>query len=237
MTATTITEALARATSGLVRPHDTTDALARLLADAVHALGGAAGGLVLTDGDDGLELLAVTSHRAGEVELYQIQHRRGPCHEAAREGAVVSCRSAADLAARWGDVGEAIVDSGFTAVHAFPVAWAGEPYGALNVFHTATPRGDEAELLPAGRAFADVASLVIVAPQDVDVVELGRRKRLALAGRTVVEQAKGVIAFREDMGTDDAYARLLELARARGVTLGDMARRVLLAAVDGGPYA
>ena len=237
MTGSSMTEALARATSALVGAHDTTDLLAALLLDAVQALGGAAGGLVLTDEADGLELLAATSHVAGEVELYQIQHRGGPCHEAARDGAVVSCRSAADITSRWGDVGEAIVGAGFTAVHAFPVTWGGEPYGALNVFHAATPQGDEAELVPAGRAFADVASLVIVAPQDVDGVELGRRKRLALAGRTAVEQAKGVIAFREDVPTDEAYVRLVELASAAGVTLTGMARRVLQAAVDGVPYA
>lgn len=66
MTATSV--ALARAASALVRPHDTTDLLATLLADAVRPLG-AAGGLVLIEDTHELELLAATSHRAREVEL------------------------------------------------------------------------------------------------------------------------------------------------------------------------
>lgn len=36
--------------------------------------------------------------------------------------------------------------------------------------------------------------------------------------------------------TDDAHGRLLELARTRGLALSEMARCVLEAAVDGGPY-
>lgn len=103
-------------------------------------------------------------------------------------------------------MGEAIPAGGLTGVDAFPLTWDGAAYGALDVFHTTNLADPDPGLRVAGRAFADVASLVIVAPH-VDEVELGRRKRLALAGRTVIEQAKGVIAFREGIATDDAYVR------------------------------
>ncbi len=234
MTAPTSTEALARAVSALVREHDVTDVLQRLLADAIEALGARAGGLLLVSNGEGLELLAATSHAATELELLQVQERSGPCFEAVTGGEVVQVTGREALVERWPEVGRAIVEAGYESVTAYPLRWRDEVLGAMNIFHAAqAPTPQETDLL--GPAFADVATLVIVTPVELSSKTLQRRAREALTGRTVIEQAKGVIAFREGVDVAVAYERLVATARDRGVSLSDMARVVLASTAPGAP--
>jgi hypothetical protein len=233
MTAPTSTEALARAVSSLVREHDVTDVLQRLLADAIEALEARAGGLLLVANGGGLELLAATSHAATELELLQVQERTGPCWEAVTGGEVVQVAGHDDLVARWPDIGRAMLEAGYESVTAYPLHWRDEVLGAMNVFHgaDAPATGDEVDVL--GPAFADIATLVIVTPHELSSKTLQRRTHEALSGRTVIEQAKGVIAFREGVDVAVAYDRLVTTARDRGVSLTDMARVVLASTAPG----
>ena len=233
MTASTSTVALARAASAMVATHDVTDVLATLLTDAVSALSANSCGLLLVAEHGRLELLSATSHRAVELELYQVQVSAGPCFDAVHDGALVSATGRDELAERWDDVGRAVAAAGFTSVHAFPLRWRDTVLGAMNVFHAEPPALSSDELAVVGHAFADIATLVIVAPEELSPTLLQRRARTALAGRAAVEQAKGVLSFREDIDVDVAYERLRALARERGVSLTDMARRVLDSAVRG----
>jgi hypothetical protein len=225
-------EALARATSALVAEHDVTDVLASLLSDALGPLGARAGGILLSLDDGRMELLAATSHRTRDLELFQVQEESGPCIDAVRSGQALSVEGADELVRRWPEVGEAILAAGHTSVHAYPMHWHGTVLGAMNVFHDggAEVVPDDHSLL--GQAFADIATLVIVHPElSVDVVH--ERTRAALAGRTVVEQAKGVVAYRDGVSVEEAYDRLRELARERGATLTELCAHVVMAASRG----
>jgi pimeloyl-ACP methyl ester carboxylesterase len=200
--------------------------------DAAATVEARAAGLVVVTEAGELELLCATSHAASEVELYQLQQDAGPCYEAATHGTPVAL-GGQDMVARWGDVGRAILAAGFTSVHAFPIHWYGHRLGALGLFHAGVPDPEDAALMVVGQAFADVASLVIVAPPDLSPADLQDRKHEALAGRVVIERAKGAIAYRENLTTEAAYPRLHELAAERGLTLTEMAGRILHAATNG----
>jgi len=78
-----------------------------------------------------------------------------------------------------------------------------------------------------GQAFADMATLVILHPEELSASEMRVRTEHALEGRTVVEQAKGVIAYLEDLEIGDAYHALRTRADEDGVTLTVMAQRIL----------
>jgi hypothetical protein len=231
---TSSTEAFARVASALVRDHDLTSVLADLLADALSAMSAGAAGLLVQQGSARLELLTATSHEAAQLELFQLQERSGPCVDAMASGSPVWESGAERLEKRWPEVGRAITAAGHIAVHAYPLRWRERHIGAMNVFFTELP-GDEDGLHVLGQAFADMATLVILHPEELAASEIMERTELALAGRTVVEQAKGVIAYLQDVGIDEAYDALRARANRERLSLTAMAQRVVDGAAGADP--
>ena len=97
---------------------------------------------------------------------------------------------------------------------------------ALNVFHADLVVLDDRDRLLAG-TFADLATAVLARPLDTGVTALRQQIMAALDGRIVIEQAKGVIAYRENLEMSDAFSRLLQQAAASGRTLSQVARDIL----------
>src|SRR5690606_38857677 len=115
----------------------------------------------------------------------------------------------------------------YHSAHAFPMRWRGLPLGAVNIFLV-----EERELAPedvaAGRAFADVATIAIVHARSMtDPSRVMREIQEALDGRIVVEQAKGALAVQEGVDPATAFALLVEESRAEGVSLAELAPRVM----------
>ena len=219
-------QALAQMLGALVNEHETVDVLTELVRDCAALLPSDAAALLVRNGSGELELLSATSHRAAELEVYQAQHRDGPCVDAVRTGEVVVAVGSDAIVARWPDVGSTIVDSGFQAVHAFPMSWHGTPLGGLNVFSEHPVDLDE----PARRLaqnFADLATLTLAQPGLLEDDELADRINAALAGRVLIEQAKGVLAQTLGVGMAEAYDRLLRRVLDTGSTLSATAREVI----------
>ncbi|MFI5693883.1 GAF and ANTAR domain-containing protein [Kribbella sp. NPDC051586] len=229
MTATTASQAFVDAAAAIVQQDDVADILVRLLNDCAGLTGAGAIGLLVKDGHGRLEILSATSHQAVELELYELQHDAGPCVDAARDGSQFSVRSPGEVAARWGEVGEAIVAAGFHAVHAVPLRWHGQLIGAMNTFHATAETADD-ESLQLTQAFADIATVVIVQPVVVTSNELDERVRTVLEGRTVVEQAKGVLAETSGVDVAAAYQLLVQRATQNGSTLTEAATAIILEA-------
>jgi GAF domain-containing protein len=226
MTARTAAQALADAASALTGDDDVTDMLARLLDDARGVLGAQAVGLLLlTQGGD-LELLSATSHRAAELEIFQIQHDSGPCVDAIRTGEPLFVGGASEILGRWPETGPAIVAAGYSAVHAYPLRWHGRVLGAMNVFRddTSLPEAGEGN---AGQAFANIATIVIVQPASLTERQVTDRVQLALEARTVIEQAKGVLAYTRGLDMSAAYDLLRALAADRRASLTGTAADVV----------
>lgn len=229
MRSKTTAQALADVARALGQEQDVTDILAKIVRDTVRALDCQAGALMVTNTSGELELLSSTSHQASELELFQIQHDSGPCVEVVRTGEATSATSPDELVARWGEVGRGLVDRGITAVHSFPLRWRGKVLGAMNIL--ATDRdpdgGDEDEFRTLGQGFADAAALAIVqsghVPDDVIVA----RAAQAVSARTIIERAKGVLAYRHDVDMGRAYDLLAESATARGIPLTQAASEVV----------
>jgi transcriptional regulator with GAF, ATPase, and Fis domain len=208
--------AVAAVAATLVRPHDVLGVVVDILTAAAHTAGAAAGGLILRRlGQDRLQLLAATSHRAEELELYQTQHEQGPCFDAVETGEHVTAGSTADIETRWPHIATAFQRAGFEAVHAVPLSWHGDVIGALNLFFTLDHAPTGAPL----QVFADLAALAIVHAAPITTTQILTRTRSALDERTVLEQAKGVLAQQGGLPMDAAYQLLLDTARQRGEQL------------------
>jgi transcriptional regulator with GAF, ATPase, and Fis domain len=226
MTANTASQAFVDAAAAMVQHHDVADTLARLLDDCADLTAAAAIGLLVKDSHGRLEILSATSHHAVELELYQLQHDTGPCVDAARDGIASSTRRDSEITARWNEVGDAIVAAGFHAVHAVPLRWHGQLLGALNAFHT-NPDTATDESLQLTQAFADIATVAIVQPATLTSGQLEERIRTALDGRTVVEQAKGVLAHAGGTDMATAYQLLVQRANQNGSTLTEAATQII----------
>jgi GAF domain-containing protein len=229
MTARTATQALADATAALTSGRDVTDVLDRLVRDSADVLGAQAVGLLVLAAGGDLELLTATSHQVAEIEIFQIQQDTGPCVEAIRSGAPISSDRHDDLEVRWPRIGAAIISAGYQAVHAYPLRWRGRTLGALNVFHASgTPAGADAGLL--GQALADIATAVIVQSADLSAEQITERIQQALQARTVIEQAKGVLAYTRNLDTAAAYDLLRRLADDHDATITDIATGIIIRA-------
>jgi hypothetical protein len=209
----TTEDALAVALASMVDRHTVTDVLARLMQDCLQVLSADAAAVLVRTNNGSLELLSASSHRAEEIELLQIQHEAGPCVDAVAGDEILQVRGRADLVERWGTVGTAIVEAGYDGVQCYPMHWQGQAIGGLNVLVR------DARIPPdvlVGQIFADIATLVVVHAGGVSTERALARVREAVEARTVVEQAKGVLAVELETDPALAYDALLERAQESG---------------------
>jgi len=226
MTGTTASQAFVDAVAAVVQQNDVADILARLLDTCADLTSAAAIGLLVKDGHGRLDILSTTSHQAAELELYQLQHEAGPCVDTALSGTVASASTDSDILARWDKVGAAILAAGFHAVHAVPLRWHGQLLGAMNAFHV-DPATVTDETQHLTQAFADIATVVIVQSTPLTTSDLDERVRTVLAGRTVIEQAKGVLAHTAGTDMATAYQLLVQHAREHNSSLTDAAVHII----------
>jgi hypothetical protein len=224
--ALTAANALATAISALVGDYDMVGTLSRLCDDCTDVTGAAAAGLMLADGGGPLEMMAASSHRATDIDLYEIQAGEGPCIEAAKTGKMIIACSADEIIARWPAFGPRAVTAGFLATAACPLRWHEDVIGAINVFFPRA-RGIDGDAQRVVQAFADVATIAIIhagLPPTGDLVRITRR---ALAARTVVEQAKGVISAQTGLDMAASFDHLRAVAHERGRLLEALARDIV----------
>lgn len=222
----TSTQAFADITAALVREHDVTDVLLRLVRDAARVLDVDAAAILVRARRGSLEVLSATSHVTEELELYQSQEEEGPCVDAVRSGEATQAVGADELSTRWPTVGPAIVAAGFRAAHGFPLRFHTSTLGALNVFSRAEQAVSPEDCL-LGQSLADVASLALVHPGKVPEHSVAQRLDAALEGRIVVEQAKGVLAQVLGLDMPAAYGELLARVDRDGQSLTATARQVI----------
>ncbi|WP_374970607.1 ANTAR domain-containing protein [Terrabacter sp. BE26] len=219
-------QALSRATGSLVAEHDLLDVLATLLSDACTALDADAAGILIVTSEQGLDVLAATTHGAHILELLQAQQRQGPCVEAITGDTTVVEAGASGLSRRWPDLAPIMAAAGYDAVHAHPLRWQERTLGAINFFRAATHTSSPDSLV-AGQAFADVVTLLMLLPPKYSDEQIEGRTQLALEGRTVIEHAKGVLMHQERLDSAQAYALLSRLAAGKRLSLTRAAQQVI----------
>ena len=222
--------ALASAIGALVAPEiDVADILVHLVVECRRAAGADAVALMVRGPDGALSLLTAESHQAEQLELLQIQDASGPCVDVLETGEALRVAGAQAVEERWGDVGAAIVRSGYEAVEAYPMRWRGATLGGLNMFFRDAGIASTPQLC---QAFADISTIVVVQSGTVSADHVRARLHEALSARGLVEQAKGVIAYRDNVDMGAAYAALLQRAETEGTPLTQTALDVVQEAGD-----
>lgn len=212
----------------LVDDFDLIEFLHTLTERCVEVLDVDAAGLLLTDGQGTLRVVAASSERTRLLELFQLQADEGPCLDCFRTGTAVSVADL-DTGTRWSRFAAVAREVGFESVHALPMRLRTDIIGALNLF--GSERGPlDPEKLQLGQALADVATIGLLQQRAIrrrDVVT--EQLQHALNSRVLIEQAKGLLAERLKISVAEAFELLRRAARSRNRRLSDLA----LAIIDG----
>ncbi|MER7705726.1 GAF and ANTAR domain-containing protein [Kitasatospora sp. NPDC097605] len=221
-------EAFAGLTGTLVGPdYDTVEFLHRLTEVCMTLSGVAGAGLVVADRAGELRDIAYSSERVRRLETLQIAIGEGPCLDCHRIGDEVVVPDLREAGGRWPRFAPAALEAGFRAVRAVPLRLDGRTVGALNLFDgraTAEPGGDVPELV---QALADLAVIALLHRRHGRRMTAAEEITAALADRTTIEQAKGILAEAGGLDMDVAFQVLRSHARRSGTGVADAARSLV----------
>ena len=211
----------------LVEEFDVVEFVGRVTDRCVELLDCAEAGLLLADAAGVLRVLGSSSEDTRALELLQLQNHEGPCFECYHDAHVVVSEDLAEDGGRWPTFAPAAVDAGFRSVHATPMRVHGRTIGALNLFR-AEPGGLAAGDVPLSQGLADIAAIGLLHERTLrDAHGTVEQLQAALNSRVVIEQAKGVLAAREQLSTEAAFGHLRAYARTKNLRLRDVAQDLI----------
>jgi GAF domain-containing protein len=181
--------------------------------------------LVAPDGE--LRVMASSSDTMRLLELFELQSQEGPCLDCYRTGRPVLNEDLVTANGRWPRFAAEALAAGFRSVHALPMRLRGTMIGALNLFHVEPGEMRPADV-EAAQALADVATIAIIEHRAMlEMHVLNEQLNYALNSRIAIEQAKGMVAEREGLNMEEAFALLRNHARSHNIRLADVAAGVV----------
>jgi GAF domain-containing protein len=207
----------------LVADFDLVDFLSRLAEKTVELLDVDAVGLMLTDDDGVLHVMASSDDQAELLELFELHHDQGPCPECFRTGvAVVNV----DIG-KWPELAAAAAADGYVSAHALPLRLRGQVIGVMNLFRSCPAPLTSADAA-LGQALSDMATIGLLHEREVRGHQLlTEQLQRALSSRVVIEQAKGMLAERAGITLPEAFTAMRTYARGTGCGLTSIAAGVL----------
>jgi transcriptional regulator with GAF, ATPase, and Fis domain len=216
----------------LVADFDVVDLLDRLANSCVSLLGVDAAGLLVDDQKGHLAVLASSSEETRLLEVFQVQNNEGPCLECFRTGHRVTSNDLETDAHRWPLFAAAAKQAGIQSVVALPLRLREQTIGGLNLF-LAEAKDVSEEDCRLAQALADVATIGILHRRSAHRSDMvAEQLQFALTSRVVIEQAKGVIAERNDVSMETAFNALRQFARSQNLKLTDVAFSVVRGDLD-----
>lgn len=178
-----------------------------------------------------LHAIAASDEMAEEIEGLQSMFGEGPCFDAvaSRQPVLLPDLTTCVDQERWTSFARDALDAGARAVFAFPVAFRGDPLGALDLYsRTAGDLTDHdigQALLLADIAAIAVHDLSARAHPSVQTIDWSTRNRWSMP--IVVHQACGMTSVHLGSSVDEALVRLEAHAFTTGRTLTEVATDVV----------
>lgn len=211
----------------LVDDYDVVYLYDQLVTACVDLLGATAAGLLLDDQKGDLAVVASSSEETRLLEIYQLQSNEGPCLDCLRTGAPVAVDDLESQHARWPLFVPAALATGFRSVSAVPLRVREQTIGALNLFGARAATVDPADQRLA-QALAHVAAIGVLQRRSAHrSTVMAEQLQHALNSRVVIEQAKGVLAERNEIGMEAAFDALRRHARSHNTKLTEVALAVV----------
>jgi hypothetical protein len=228
-----VAQAFVAIANTLVDGLDVVDLLTGLTTDCARLLDIAAAGLLLADPNGVLHVVAASSERTRNLELFQLQREQGPCLDCYHSGEPVSVADLSAHGTRWPLFVRAATEAGFASIHAMPMRLRDIRLGALGLFGTTIgPLSDDD--LDLGQALAHVASIALVADMTAaDAVVIAQQLRTTLTSRIAIEQAKGLLGQLGGLDMDQSFAAIRRYARDHNQRLTGVAEALVSRELSG----
>ncbi len=224
---TLFTRALVELADTLVADFDVVELLTRLADRCVEVLDVGAAGLMLAGPDGELRVMASSSETMRVLELFELQSEEGPCLDCYRSGKPVMSKNLAIANSRWPRFAAEALASGFRSVQALPMHLRGTVLGALNLFHVEAGEMQSADV-EAAQALADVATIAILQHRaTLEAQVVNQQLQNALNSRVVIEQAKGMVAERQNFNMEQSFSALRNHARNHNLRLAEVAQAII----------
>ncbi len=216
----------------LVDDFDIVDLLTTLSDRCVAVLDISAAGIMLVAPDGDLRAMTSSSEAMRIVELFELQSQEGPCLDCYRSGQPVVNEDLASANGRWPRFAAVALNAGFRAADAVPMRLRAQTIGALNLFRSEPGSLNDDDVLVA-QALADIATIAVLQHRTtLEAQVVNDQLNQALTSRVVIEQAKGVIAERDQVDMQQAFARLRNHARNHNRRLADVANDIIDGTLD-----
>lgn len=177
----------------------------------------------------------VASHGtlAAVVDEQQYGEGDGPCLQALRTGHVVEVVDVAQES-RWGAYPALAMRHGVRSSLSLPLVVDGDPRGAVNLYAAVSHAFDAAARCRALAFSEQAAAALTVVSRQAQLTQLTEQLQAALASRSVIDQAIGIIVGRDRCSPDDAFALLRTTSQHQNRKLREIAAD-LVAATAGPP--
>lgn len=220
--ASELAQALADAARAIDASRDVDTALTAITTSAVISLPGVDhAGISLIRKDGTVETKGATSDLPRKLDDLQFEFKEGPCYDAMVEGSpdiLVSNEIRHDQ--RWPRYVPPAIDLGLRAQLGIRLFNTDGVHGALNLYST---EGEKipAETVDVAQLFAANAAVVL------GRVALERNLRAAMATRTVIGVATGLIMGRYGVTQEQAFQYLTRLSQTTNTKLRDVAEQIV----------
>lgn len=185
---------------------------------------------------------AATDERSAACDRAEQQAGAGPCIDASHARRPIVLPDLAgedDRWSRWHTWHEAAVGAGFRSAAALPAARSdGEPIElAINLYDPDPGGWPEDVLTDVGRFAEDAARAVVVASALQERTRTNEDLRLAMASRTVIDQALGVVMAQNRCGPEEAFGILRRASQSRNQKMRDLAASIVASVSGVAPHS
>lgn len=189
-------------------------------------LGVQAATLLTLDEDNAPVLEAASEETAELLTQFELACGHGPGTDALRVGEQAECADLTTARLRWPLFAPAALDAGVAAVCGLPYRLSGRVVGVL-ILYMSTPGTLSDDNAAYGRGLAITVSLGVTAHRARDLTTRVTQLQGALDSRVAIEQAKGILAERDDITVDEAFTLLRDHSRGTGTRLREVAQDVV----------
>lgn len=180
--------------------------------------------------------VASSDERAVVVDETQYEEAQGPCLQALRTGEVVEVTDQA-TDERWGGYAAAAAAHGVRCSLSLPLVVEGMTTGALNLYgYVAADAFNGRERQHAEVFAAQASTALTLLLRQAQQAEVSAQLEQALASRSVIDQALGVLMGQQRCSADEAFALLRARSQNSNRKLRDVAGE-LISGLTGQPPA
>jgi GAF domain-containing protein len=163
---------------------------------------------------------------ADQLDETQYRHDDGPCLEAMRTNEIIEVTNAT-TETRWAGYLTRATDLGLSASLSTPITATGVTIGVMNLYST-TPHTFTPDERARAHTYAEQAAAAIaVATRLAHHSQLTDDLRAAMASRTTIDQALGILMGELRCNSDDAFATLRKMSQKTNTKLRDVAATVI----------